>query len=335
MEKTIKLISNEEAALLYGSLDERLRRAENEFGVHVSASNQKLTISGSKQSVKKAVQFFEDELDLIRNDAMRAAQVETGGGYGKNRSSEGKSASFKRTLKEKNSSTYDALKVDGELQMGFFLKGKVVQPKSENQRSYIQSIQRNDIVIGIGPAGTGKTYLAMASAIDALKHKRVSRLVLTRPAVEAGESLGFLPGDLTAKINPYLRPLHDALYDMMDFDEAARYLRHGTIEVAPLAYMRGRTLNDSFVILDEGQNCTHEQMKMFLTRLGQSSRAVVTGDITQIDLPSGKRSGLVTIQNILREIHGIKFCYLNERDVIRHKLVQEIILAYEKHDRKP
>jgi phosphate starvation-inducible PhoH-like protein len=216
----------------------------------------------------------------------------------------------------------------------FFHRGKVVQAKSENQLAYLKAIQSKDIVISIGPAGTGKTYLAMAAAVEALKKKYVGRIILTRPAVEAGESLGFLPGDLAAKVNPYLRPLYDALYDMLEYEEVARYTERGAIEIAPIAYMRGRTLNDSFVILDEAQNCTHSQMKMFLTRMGQTSKVVITGDITQVDLPAGKKSGLIEIRQILSDIPDIQFIYLNETDVVRHPLVQEIIKAYEKHERR-
>ncbi|MBU3760065.1 MAG: PhoH family protein, partial [Candidatus Omnitrophica bacterium] len=214
----------------------------------------------------------------------------------------------------------------------FFHRGKSIHPKSKNQGVYLDTVAANDIVICIGPAGTGKTYLAMAAAIDQLKKKQVARIVLTRPAVEAGENLGFLPGDLQEKVNPYLRPLYDALYDMMDYEEATRCLERGIIEVAPLAYMRGRTLSDSFVILDEGQNCTHAQMKMFLTRLGQFSKTIVTGDVTQIDLPGGKKSGLVEAQKILTGIKGVGIVYLNETDVVRHPLVQKIIQAYEKYE---
>lgn len=206
---------------------------------------------------------------------------------------------------------------------------KVITPKSINQKEYIDSIRRFDIVFGIGPAGTGKTYLAMAMAIASLGKKEVNRVVLTRPAVEAGEHLGFLPGDLYEKVNPYLRPLHDALHDMMDFESASRLLQKGVIEVAPLAFMRGRTLNDSFVILDEAQNATTDQMKMFLTRLGFSSKTVITGDVTQTDLPEGKTSGLIEARDILQGIKGIKFVYFSRDDVIRHPLVQEIIDAYE------
>ena len=208
---------------------------------------------------------------------------------------------------------------------------RLITPKSVNQKRYIDAIRNFDIVIGIGPAGTGKTYLAMAMAIAALSRKEVDRIILARPAVEAGEKLGFLPGDLVEKVNPYLRPLYDALHDMMDMERATKMIQHGIIEVAPLAFMRGRTLNDSFVILDEAQNPTSEQMKMFLTRLGFSSKAVITGDITQVDLPHEKTSGLIQIQKILKHIEGIRFVYFNEQDVVRHPLVQEIIKAYDRN----
>jgi phosphate starvation-inducible PhoH-like protein len=211
---------------------------------------------------------------------------------------------------------------------------KVITPKSINQQNYIDSIRKFDIVIGIGPAGTGKTYLAMAMAVSALVKKEVNRVVLARPAVEAGEHLGFLPGDLYEKVNPYLRPLYDALHDMMTFEEASRLIQKGVIEVAPLAFMRGRTLNDSFVILDEAQNATTEQMKMFLTRLGFSSKTVITGDVTQTDLPEGKMSGLIEAREILEGIKGIRFVFFSRDDVVRHPLVQEIIDAYEKMEQK-
>jgi len=209
-------------------------------------------------------------------------------------------------------------------------KKKTITPKTINQKNYIDSIRKFDIVFGIGPAGTGKTYLAMAMAVSALIKKEINRVVLARPAVEAGEHLGFLPGDLYEKVNPYLRPLYDALHDMMPFENASRLLEQGVIEVAPLAFMRGRTLNDSFVILDEAQNATSEQMKMFLTRLGFSSKAVITGDVTQTDLPKGKTSGLVEAKEILKGIQGIGFVYFSREDVIRHRLVQEIIDAYDR-----
>ncbi len=211
---------------------------------------------------------------------------------------------------------------------------KVIAPKSINQKNYIDSIRKFDIVIGIGPAGTGKTYLAMAMAVSALMKKEVNRVVLARPAVEAGEHLGFLPGDLYEKVNPYLRPLYDALHDMMTFEDASRLIQRGVIEVAPLAFMRGRTLNDSFVILDEAQNATTEQMKMFLTRLGFSSKTVITGDVTQTDLPQGKTSGLIEAMDVLEGIKGIRFVFFSRDDVIRHPLVQEIIDAYEKMENK-
>ncbi len=220
-----------------------------------------------------------------------------------------------------------------------FLKGgqfrqagkRRITAKSANQRRYLEAIEGHDIVFGIGPAGTGKTYLAMAQAVNYLLAKKVSRIILARPAVEAGEKLGFLPGDLQEKVNPYLRPLYDALYDMMDLEKAERMLERGTIEVAPIAFMRGRTLNDAFVVLDEAQNTTPEQMKMFLTRLGFGSKAVVTGDITQIDLPSGRTSGLVEAMHVVGKIEGISFVYFDERDVVRHKLVQAIVKAYESY----
>jgi len=211
-------------------------------------------------------------------------------------------------------------------------KKKVITPKTKTQKEYIEAIRKYDIVFGIGPAGTGKTYLAMAMALSALMRGEVMRIILTRPAVEAGEKLGFLPGDIYEKVNPYLRPLYDALHDMMDFERAAKFLQRGVIEVAPLAFMRGRTLNDAFIILDEAQNTTSEQMKMFLTRLGFNAKAVVTGDITQVDLPSGTASGLIEAKEILKGIEGIKFVFFEKADVIRHRLVREIIRAYEKYE---
>jgi phosphate starvation-inducible PhoH-like protein len=220
----------------------------------------------------------------------------------------------------------------------YFLRGlsrpsgkRQVLPKSVNQRRYLDAIEKHDIVFGIGPAGTGKTYLAMAQAVSSLLAKRISRIILARPAVEAGEKLGFLPGDLQEKVNPYLRPLYDALYDMIDLERVERMLERGTIEVAPIAFMRGRTLNDAFVILDEAQNTTSEQMKMFLTRLGFGSKAVITGDITQIDLPTGRTSGLVEAMKIVGSIEGIAFVHFDERDVVRHQLVQQIVKAYESY----
>ena len=310
MEKIIKLVSNDEAVQLYGNLDENLRYAEKEYGVRISARNHRLTLSGSKKGVEEAYQFFLGQLERLREGENVARKGE------------------ERRPEEK------PVPSSKKGPVTFFHKGKILKAKSRGQEVYLEALQAHDIVFSIGPAGTGKTYLAMAAALDALKKKQVARIVLTRPAVEAGESLGFLPGDLYAKINPYLRPLYDALYDMVEFEEGTRLIERGVIEVAPLAYMRGRTLNDSFVVLDEAQNTTHSQMKMFLTRLGFSSKAVVTGDITQIDLPEGKHSGLVEAQNILSGIRGIKIIRLSEEDVVRHPLIQEIIRAYERHHRK-
>ena len=315
MEKIIRLNSNEEAIALYGHLDENLRYAESEYQVRVSARNYRLKIVGNKPNVDKAHDFFHHKLQELRQSGRQAPATQST-----------KAGQTSPDSKEKRHG--------GAGPVRFFHRGKIIAGKSTNQDKYLEMIYANDIVFGIGPAGTGKTYLAMAAAIDELKKKQVARIILTRPAVEAGESLGFLPGDLHAKVNPYLRPLYDALHDMMDFEEAARYLERGLIEVAPLAYMRGRTLNDSFVILDEAQNCTHAQMKMFLTRIGFSSKAVITGDVTQIDLPGGKKSGLVEAQRVLAKIKGIGFCYMDESDVVRHPLVVSIIKAYEKHEDK-
>ncbi len=311
MEKILKLDSNEEAIALYGSLDQNLRFAEKEYQVRISAQNHQLKISGDKNKVEAAYEFFLDRLHELRGLAAPAkSKAEAPAGE-----------------KPEAPAAYEG-------NLSFFHRGRMIRARSRNQEVYLEAIQSKDIVFGIGPAGTGKTYLAMAAAIDQLRRQMVSRIVLTRPAVEAGESLGFLPGDFQAKVNPYLRPLYDALYDMMDFDEATRNLERTVIEVAPLAYMRGRTLNDAFIILDEAQNCTPMQMKMFLTRLGASSRAVITGDVTQIDLPSGKRSGLVEIQEVLSGVKGIEFVYLRETDVVRHTLVREIIKAYDRYEHR-
>ena len=320
MDKTLKLNSNEEAIALYGSLDENLRFAEKEFGVRISARNHRLKISGDKSAVENAYRFFIGRLNELRNK---------GGGRREPRSEKEGGG---ETRAENRRHTDEKENVSGALR--FFHRGKIIQGRGKSQEKYLAAVRDYDIVLGIGPAGTGKTFLAMAAAIDYLKKKLVSRIIMARPAVEAGENLGFLPGDMAAKVNPYLRPLYDALYEMMDYEEVVRALDRGVIEVAPLAYMRGRTLNNSFVILDEAQNCTPTQMKMFLTRLGQSSKAVVTGDITQIDLPAGKKSGLVEAQTVLGGVNGIRFVYFDETDVVRHPLVQEVIKAYERYDRK-
>ncbi len=312
MQKIIKLHSNEEARALYGNLDQNIRQAEKDHRVKIVARNDRLKIMGDKKNVEDAHRFFVRLLEMQRK----------GGKLTERTTAETASKKEMHVAHPQGGGIH------------FFHRGIVVLARCETQLAYLKAMQARDIVISIGPAGTGKTYLAMAAAVEALKKKYVARIILTRPAVEAGENLGFLPGDLAAKVNPYLRPLYDALYDMLEFDEVARYTERGAIEIAPIAYMRGRTLNDSYVILDEAQNCTHNQMKMFLTRLGQTSKVVITGDITQIDLPSPKKSGLVEIRNILADIPDIQFIYLNETDVVRHPLVQEIIKAYEKHERK-
>ncbi len=318
MEKTVKLNSNEEAVALYGSLDENLRFAEKEYHVRISARNHRLKIIGEKTDVEKAYHFFLTRLEELRQ--------------GPKFSRKSKPVSTDKYQEDEAPETNETGNVQGGVH--FFHRGKIIRARSKNQEKYLEAIRDRDIVVGVGPAGTGKTYLAMAAAIDQLKKKLVAKIILTRPAVEAGESLGFLPGDLYAKVNPYLRPLYDALYDMMEYEDVARALERGIIEVAPLAYMRGRTLNDSFVVLDEAQNCTHTQMKMFLTRLGQSSKIVMCGDVTQIDLPSGKKSGLIEAQTVLANVPGIKFVNFDESDVVRHHLVQEIIKAYERYEKK-
>jgi phosphate starvation-inducible PhoH-like protein len=299
---------------LFGAYDENLRHLESLLNVRVSTHGNELIVEGEPQNTAKVARLVEQISALI---------------------GEGHDISL-RDVK----TAADVLSEDAEADLrDHFLKGgqlrtagkRRIAAKTVNQRRYLDAIEKNDIVFGIGPAGTGKTYLAMAQAVTYLLAKKVSRIILARPAVEAGEKLGFLPGDLQEKVNPYLRPLYDALYDMMEIEKAERFIERGTIEVAPIAFMRGRTLNDAFVILDEAQNTTSEQMKMFLTRLGFGSKAVVTGDITQIDLPTGRASGLVEAMHIVGKVEGIEFVYFDDRDVVRHKLVQAIVKAYEKY----
>jgi phosphate starvation-inducible PhoH-like protein len=297
---------------LFGSYDENLRHLESLLNVRVRTQGNELIVEGQPEDTARVAQLVGQLATLIE---------------------EGHAMSV-RDVKTATQLVADDAAVDLR---DHFLKGgqirqagkRRITAKSANQRRYLDAIEEHDIVFGIGPAGTGKTYLAMAQAVNYLLAKKVSRIILARPAVEAGEKLGFLPGDLQEKVNPYLRPLYDALYDMMEMDKAERLLERGTIEVAPIAFMRGRTLNDAFVILDEAQNTTSEQMKMFLTRLGFGSKAVVTGDITQIDLPSGRTSGLVEAMHVVGQIEGIEFVFFDERDVVRHKLVQAIVKAYE------
>lgn len=302
--------------LLYGEHDGNLKLIEKTLGVQIHARGNALSMSGDPISIKLAEKLLTELYEILRmghplypNDILSAIRILSGN----------HSARLKDIF-------LDTVYVSS--------RRRLITPKSLAQKLYIDAIRKYDIVFGIGPAGTGKTYLAMAMGVASLTKKEVDRIILTRPAVEAGEKLGFLPGDLLEKVNPYLRPLYDALHDMMDFETASRLLEKGVIEVAPLAFMRGRTLNDSFVILDEAQNTTSEQMKMFLTRLGYGSKAVITGDITQIDLPSGKVSGLIEARNILRGIEGIQFSYFTEIDVVRHPLVQDIIRAYDQASRK-
>jgi phosphate starvation-inducible PhoH-like protein len=298
---------------LFGTYDENLKHLETTFNVRTRTNGHEVIVEGDPAGVARAERVLEQLAGLVR-DGYRLAKGDV-----------------------KTAAQLVAQNEQVEL-ADYFLRGaprasgkRQVLPKSVNQRRYLDAIDANDIVFGIGPAGTGKTYLAMAQAVSYFLAKRVSRIILARPAVEAGEKLGFLPGDLQEKVNPYLRPLYDALYDMMELERVERLLERGTIEVAPIAFMRGRTLNDAFVILDEAQNTTSEQMKMFLTRLGFGSKAVVTGDITQIDLPSGRPSGLVEAMKVVGGIEGIAFVHFDDRDVVRHQLVQQIVKAYESY----
>ncbi|MBL7085293.1 MAG: PhoH family protein [Candidatus Omnitrophica bacterium] len=316
MEKTIKLHSVDEARKLFGSHDGNLKFIEGEFSVKIIARGEDLSLNGEPGNVQKAHRFCQELLALIRKDGMLKKQELH---YAAKSLKAGE-------FKDMGQIFLDKIEVSG--------KRKYIAPKTAGQKKYIDAIRKSDIVIAIGPAGTGKTYLAMACAVQALIRQEVSRVILTRPAVEAGESLGFLPGDIYEKVSPYLRPLYDALYDMLEIEKIERYMDRGIIEVAPLAFMRGRTLNDSFIILDEAQNCTPEQIKMFLTRLGFDSKTVITGDITQSDLPGGKPRGLLQAQEVLSGIEGIEFVYLNGQDVVRHELIQKIIKSYAEFDAK-
>jgi phosphate starvation-inducible protein PhoH and related proteins len=298
--------------VLCGQQGANLKIIEGKIGLSINARGTELLLKGGDWEVELAEKVLRQLYDLIKNNyPIYGNDVE----YAVRILSGNQSADLKKIF-------MDSVYISSQK--------KNISPKSVTQKNYIDSIRKYDIVFAIGPAGTGKTYLAMAMAIASLLKKEVNRVVLARPAVEAGEKLGFLPGDLAEKVNPYLRPLYDALHDMMDFADASRLIQQGVIEVAPLAFMRGRTLNDSFVILDEAQNATTEQMKMFLTRLGFSSKAVITGDVTQTDLPQGKTSGLIQARELLEGVEGIKFVYFTRDDVVRHPLVQKIIDAYER-----
>src|SRR5580693_1210747 len=299
---------------LFGTRDENIRLIEDGLKVRTRLLNDSLEIEGDDDAVARASSILNDYAALVKEGHVFH---------------NGDLNSFLRVVTADSETSLRGLVESGK-QRSF--GKKMVAPKTMTQRRYVDAIERQDLVFGIGPAGTGKTYLAVAMAVSALMAKRVSRIVLTRPAVEAGERLGFLPGTLQEKVDPYLRPLYDALFDMMESEKVDKLLERNTIEVAPIAFMRGRTLNDSFIILDEAQNSTTDQMRMFLTRLGYASRAVVTGDVTQVDLPQGQRSGLAEARDLLQGIDGIAFCYFTEVDVVRHPLVQRIIVAYDKRD---
>ncbi len=313
MKTSVKIEKGVET--LFGTFDENLKLLERSLQVSTHLGDETLEIEGAEGNVHRAERLVTEYTDLVG----RGARFENAD-----------MQAYLRIMSEDPGATLRGLVEAGRSRS--FGK-KTITPKSLNQRRYVDAIEKHDMVFGIGPSGTGKTYLAVAMAVEALLTKEVSRIILARPAVEAGERLGYLPGTLQEKVNPYLRPLYDALYDVLDPDRVERHLEKGIIEIAPIAFMRGRTLNDAFVILDEAQNTTSEQMKMFLTRLGFNSKAVITGDITQIDLPNGRRSGLVEAVDVVGRVEGISFIYFTERDVVRHNLVQRIIRAYEEFDR--
>jgi len=316
VSKKITLKSNKEAVILFGQYDNNLRLIEASFPVELFARGDTLTIKGNSKDVKDVERLIEELLKIVSKDEiLRTQQVES-------------TINIIRSTQRKEQE-----KIFSDV-VYFTEKGKEIKPKTLQQKVYVDAIRNYDIVFSIGPAGTGKTYLACACALQALKEERVERIILTRPVVEAGEKLGFLPGDLYEKINPYLHPLYDAFYSMIGPERFQRYRKEEIIEIVPLAYMRGRTLDDAFIILDEAQNTTLEQMKMLLTRLGFDAQAVVTGDITQVDLEDKKFSGLIQVQGILKKIKGIKFIYFSQVDVIRHQLVKKIITAYEEFEKK-
>lgn len=314
MEQRISIERMEQAVNIFGSFDENIRLLEKEFNVTVTNRDGELRISGEAEDVMHAAKAVQAMLTLSsRGEALGEQNVR----YIIDMVRTGKEAQIRELAG-------DVLCISA--------KGRPVKPKTIGQKEYIQSVLKNTVTIGVGPAGTGKTYLAVAAAVQAFREKQVNRIILTRPAVEAGERLGFLPGDLQSKVDPYLRPLYDALFDMLGAETYQKYLERGNIEVAPLAYMRGRTLDDSFIILDEAQNTSREQMKMFLTRLGFGSKIVITGDVTQIDLPDGKASGLREAMRVLKNVEGIGICELTNADVVRHVMVQRIVRAYESYE---
>ena len=314
MEQRISIERMEQAVNIFGSFDENIRLLEKEFNVTVTNRDGELRISGEAEDVMHAAKAVQAMLTLSsRGEALGEQNVRY-------------IIDMVRTGKEEQIS-----ELAGDV-LCISAKGRPVKPKTLGQKEYIASVLKNTVTIGVGPAGTGKTYLAVAAAVQAFREKQVNRIILTRPAVEAGERLGFLPGDLQSKVDPYLRPLYDALFDMLGAETYQKYLERGNIEVAPLAYMRGRTLDDSFIILDEAQNTSREQMKMFLTRMGFGSKIVITGDVTQIDLPDGKPSGLREAMRVLRNVEGIGICELTNADVVRHVMVQRIVKAYEEYE---
>ncbi len=312
--RQIEVPQNTDLSLLFGSFDENIKLIEKSMAVNVRAKDNALQITGEDDNTEKALQV----LNILMQITARGEVVDQ------------QKVIYAITMAQENGGI--DIKMLGDDCIAINAKGHPIKTKTLGQKKYTDAIENNTIVFGIGPAGTGKTYLAVAKAVTALRAKEVNRIILTRPAVEAGEKLGFLPGDLQNKVDPYLRPLYDGMYEMLGAEGFLRYQEKGVIEVAPLAYMRGRTLDNAFIILDEAQNTTPEQMKMFLTRIGFGSHAVVTGDITQIDLPGDKRSGLKEAARVLRNIEDIEFCMLTEKDVVRHPLVQQIIKAYAKYD---
>lgn len=313
MEKILEIPQMEKVISIFGEYDKNINVIKKEFGVSVISRGSTVKIIGDEAAVLRAEKAIMS-LNKILDSGEEISDVNLGYAI------------------DMAKDDIDDTALYGKDCILITAKGKPLKSKTLGQKNYVEAIEKNTITFGIGPAGTGKTYLAVALAVKAFKNKEISRIILTRPAVEAGEKLGFLPGDLQNKVDPYLRPLYDALYEMFGMETYARLAEKGAIEIAPLAYMRGRTLDDSFIILDEAQNTTPEQMKMFLTRIGFNSKAIVTGDITQVDLPDGKKSGLRDVVSVLKNIEDIAFCYLTEKDVVRHRLVQRIIKAYEKRD---
>lgn len=316
VRKVLHADGMEQLALLFGSLDENLNTVCERTGARVTAMGTEITVSGTQEQVDLAATVLEKLIAMLR----RGEKID-----------KSRINYAVELAKEGNADMIDAIMQDV---IAITARGRQVRCKTLGQRNYVKAVKENTVTFAVGPAGTGKTYLAMAMAVVAFKNKEVERIILTRPAVEAGEKLGFLPGDLQNKVDPYLRPLYDALYELMGVENFQKYLERGVIEVAPLAYMRGRTLNDSYIILDEAQNTTCEQMKMFLTRFGDNSRVIVTGDLTQIDLPAGKKSGLKEAVEVLQDVPDIAVCELTHRDVVRHSLVQAIVKAYDKYEKK-